>query len=158
MRTAFFCLFLTIGSSTFAAGQEPRSDAQKPPQNAKTSNQHTAHSQESAMNQPRGRSVLPKASHPLPLPKNEIHRAASNTTQTHSAGVAQSASTSSSGLRETHATSNLRSVQLHTAPRPAAQSPSNVHHRSPNPAILGSPSPTASGTSALNGTRMIRRP
>jgi hypothetical protein len=158
MRTVIFCLLLTIGCSTFAASQGLRASAQKSPQNAKTVEQQTAQGQQSAMNQPHGRSMLPKASHPLPLPKNEIHRATPNTTQARSAGVTKSANIASEGLSKMQATSNLRSVQLHAAPR-SPQSPSNMHHRSPNPAILsGSTSPSAANTGALNGTHMTRRP
>jgi hypothetical protein len=152
MRTVIFCLLLTTGCSTFAASQELRANAQKSPQNAKTVEQQTAQGQQSAMNQPHGRS------HPLPLPKDEIHRATPNTTQARSAGVTKSANIASAGLSKTQATSNLRSVQLHAAPR-SPQSPSNMHHRSPNPAILGgSAKPTASGMSARNGTQVSRRP
>jgi hypothetical protein len=159
MRTAFFCLLLIVNCSTFAAGQEPRSGVQKSQQSGKTSGQQQiGHGQVSGANQAHAGSAPPKATHPLPLPKTGTHHAAPNTTQARSAGALQSTNAAAAALRENHATSNLRSVQLHTAPRPA-QSPNNVRHRSPNPAILGgSVSPSAANTGALNGTRMSRRP
>jgi hypothetical protein len=159
MRTAFFWLLLTVGCSTVAAGQELRPDAQKSQQNAKAAGRQTGRRQLPGVNQLHGRSVLPKASHPLPLPKNETHHATLNTAQARSAGVAQSAkNTASAGLRDTHAPSNVRPVQLHTASRPA-QLPNNVRRRSPNPAILGgSASPSATSTGAISGTHVSRRP
>jgi hypothetical protein len=159
MRNALIWFLLTVGCSTFAVGQQPHSAVQEAQQTAKTSGRQTDQRQASGAKQPSGGSVLSKANHPLPLPKNQTHRAAPSSTQARSSGAIQSSNTAARALSDNHATSNLRSVQLHTAPRAAAHSPGDVRHHSPNPAILGgSANPSVANTGALNGTRMSRKP
>jgi hypothetical protein len=159
MRNALIWFLLTVGCSTFAVGQQPHSAVQEAQQTAKTSGRQTDQRQASGAKQPSGGSVLSKANHPLPLPKNQTHRAAPSATQARSAGGFQLSNTAASALSDNHAKSNLRSVQLHTAPRAAAHSPGDVRHHSPNPAILGgSANPSVANTGALNGTRMSRKP
>jgi len=158
MRTALFWFLLTVGCSTFAVGQQAHSGVQEAQQKAKTSGRQTNERQASGAKQPSGGSVLSKANHPLPLPKSQVHHAVSNMTQARPSGPVQSTNTASTPLRENHAMSNLRSVQLHTVPR-SAQSPGNVRHHNSNPAILGgSGNSSVANTGALNGTHMSRRP
>jgi hypothetical protein len=158
MRTALFWFLLTVGCSTFAVGQQAHSGVQEAQQKAKTSGRQTNERQASGAKQPSGGSVLSKATRPLPLPKNEMHHAAPNATQARSAGGIQSSNPAASAPGESHAVSNLRSVQLHTAPRPA-QSPGDVRHHNSNPAILGgSGNSRVANTGALNGTHLNRRP
>jgi hypothetical protein len=155
MRNALIWFLLTVGCSTFAMGQEARVEPQKSQQNAKTSGQQAGQRRASGA---KGGSVLSKANHPLPLPKNQTHHAAPSATQPRSTGGIQSSNTAARALSDNHAPSNLRSVQLHTAPR-AAQLPADVRHHSPNPGILGgSGNSSVANTGALNGTHMSRRP
>jgi hypothetical protein len=158
MRTALFWFLLTVGCSTFAMGQQAHSGVPAAQQKAKTSGRQTNERQASGAKQPSGGSVLSKATRPLPLPKNEMHHAAPNATQARSAGGIQSSNTAASEPSESHAVGNLRSVPLHTAPRPA-QSAGNVRHHNSNPAILGgSGNSSVANTGALSGTHMNRRP
>jgi hypothetical protein len=159
MRKALICFFLAVGCSTFAVGQQAHSGVQEAQQKAKTSGRQTDQRQASGPKQPSGGGVLSKTNHPLPLPKPQTHHAAPSATQARSAGAIQSSNTAARALNDNHATSNLRSVQLHTAPRAAAHSPGDVRHHSPNPAILGgSGNSSVANTGGLNGTHMSRRP
>jgi hypothetical protein len=158
MRSALFWFLLTVGCSTFAVGQQAHSAVQEAQQKAKTSERQTDQPQASGAKQQSGGRVLSKLNHSLPLPRNQTHHAAPGATQARSARGIQSSNAAARALSDNHATSNLRSVQLHTAPRPA-QSPGNVRHHNSNPAILGgSRNPSVANASALNGTHMSRRP
>jgi hypothetical protein len=159
MRNALIWFLLTAGCSTFAVGQQAHSGVQDAQQKAKTSGLQTDQRRSSGAKQRSGGSVLSKASHPLPLPRNQTHHVAPSRTQARSAGGIQSSNTAARALSDNHAMSSLRSVQLHTAPRAAAHSPGDVRHHSPNPAILGgSGNSSVANTGTLNGTHMSRRP
>ena len=123
-------LFLMIVWPTLMAGTGYAAHADEAqPQNTKSSDQPVGHRRASQKKQPHAPASPSKANHP----------------------EQRGASTGTPPVRQ------ARPVRSQTLSRPPVPTPSNVRHRSPNPATVGGAA-NAGKSGAINGTRMSRKP
>ena len=122
----------------------------------KATDEYRDHGRTFKTNHPPSHASLTKANHPKPLPNsrqrslpgNALHRSGSNI----SAGPAKG------GLIQGETVHNALPVGMSSVARPTAPPLSNLHHRSPNPAVVGGSTSLRSGNAGvIDGTRLKRK-
>ena len=139
------------------AGQATSPRDGRPPTGGKTSDEQRDHGRASNPNQPPSRANLTKSNRPKALPNSQqrsipgsaLHQPCSN----------QSVGAAKGGLIQNGTVHNAVPVRTPSVVQPTVLLLSNVHHRRPNPAVVGgSPNLRSSNFGAINGTRMNRKP
>ena len=101
----------------------------------------------------------PRVNRPKQLPNRRQGSPAGNPMKLGQPGSSKFAAVAKSGFVNSETVNNTLASRAPSALRPTAPLFTNVHHRSPNPAVVaGAPNAHRSDPAALNGTRMNRRP
>jgi hypothetical protein len=109
----------------------------------------------------RGRSgaASQKANLPKQLPNNRQRSIPGNALNLHKPGSDKSGGVAKSRFVRIETVNNILAVGTPSGIRPTVPLLDSVHHRTPNPAVVGgSPSSHGGNTVAINGTRMNRKP
>jgi len=110
-----------------------------------------------ATDHPPSRASLTKANRPKQLPNSRQLSLPGNAL--HQPGPDKSGGAAKSGLIPNETVNIALAVRTPSVVRPTVPPPNNVHHRSPNPAVVaGSVNSDSRNTGAINGTRMNRKP
>jgi hypothetical protein len=152
-------------SANPASGHPDDAGHAAPPRDGKHPTEGTAsheqrdHGRASGPNHPPNRASLTKANRP-PRPPNGRPRALpGNAMNPHPPGSDPPRSVGIGGFIPNRAVPNAMPVRTSSLVRPTPLSLNNVHHRSPNPAVVGgSPNLRSGNIGAINGTRMNRKP
>ena len=105
------------------------------------------------------RASLTKANRPKPLPNSRQRSMPGNAMNSHPSGPNLTAGAANGGLIQNETVHNALAVRMTSVVRPNVPLPNNVHHHSPNPAVVsGTPNLHSSNAGAINGTRMKRKP
>ena len=117
------------------------------------------HGRASNMSHPPHRASLTKANRPKQLPNSRQRSLPGNLMNLHQPGSNKSGGAAKGGLFQSEPVNNALAVRTPSVVRPTVPPPNNVHHRSPNPAVVaGSVNSDSRNTGAINGTRMNRKP
>lgn len=167
-------VFMMIGCATLIAGTgyaAPASPAFQQTSNESSANTARDHSRDTAHASPAGgaeyqkqgkrlrsSASLTKASRPRQVLNNRERSASGNATKVQRPGSSQfGAARGASGCSET--VSRALPIRPPNAVHPSVSSLNNVRHRGSNPAVIGGLANVETmNASAINGTRMNRRP
>jgi hypothetical protein len=123
----------------------------------KAADEQRGHARASITNHPPSRASLTKANRPKPLPNSRQRSLPGNAL--HQPGSDGSGGAAKSGFIRNETVNNALPGRTPSVVRPTVPLLNNVHHRSPNPAVVGgSPNSHSSNTGAINGTRVNRKP
>ena len=121
------------------------------------SDEERDHGRASDTNHPPSRASLTKANRPQQLPNSRQRSLPGNAL--HQPGSSKSSGAPKGGLIRNETVNNALAVRASSVVRPTVPALNNVHHRGPNPAVVGgSPNSHGRNTGAINGTRMNRKP
>jgi len=160
MKTALCFLLLTIGCASLVcgAGQAAAADVTELRQKTRPPAQQESHARAAEQRHSHGSASLPKPNvpkHPASARRPSTRGKAMNTHRPRSSPRNNSASTA---LAQSHALNNARSVHAQKVARPSPV-PNSVLHHSPNPSTVGGPARSSiANTTAINGSRVSRRP
>ncbi len=128
----------------------------RPQTGEKASDEQQNHGATSETNRPPSRASLTKANRPKPLPNGRQRSLPGNAL--HQPGSNKFVGAAKGGVIANETVSNALPGRTPSVVRPSVPSLNQVHHRSPNPAVVGgAPHLHSSNTGAVNGTRMNRK-
>jgi len=123
----------------------------------KASDERRNYGRASNPNHPSGSANLIKANRPKQLPNGRQRSLSGNAL--HRPGPDKSGGAAKGGLIPNETVHSALPVRTSSVVRPTPLSLNDVHHRSPNPAVVGGSSNLrSSNAGAINGTRMNRKP
>ena len=141
------------------AGHATSADDGRHSTGTKAPGEQQGHGRASGPNHPPSRASLTKANRPLRPPNGWPRALPGNAMNPHPPGSDPSRSVGIGGFIPNRAVPNALPVRTSSFVRPTPLSLNNVHHRSPNPAVVGgSPNLRSSNIGAINGTHMKRKP
>jgi hypothetical protein len=149
----------TVGGHPHDAKHTAGPDRKKSRKKGNPSNEQRDSRYASGKNSPRSRASLTAAKRPKHLPKSRKSSSIKKAMNLHQSGSAKSDEAPPGGLIRNDTFNNTLTGRRPSVVRAPVQSPDNVRHHSPNPAIVGgSANSDIKNNGGLNGTRMSRKP